>query len=270
MAKRKIKWSEKIPRIAGAYEVNAVGRFHAPFVNALVPLIGKGKALEVGPGSGAYAFYLLRFGIAGVDMVDNDTRIVEMLQTGIDGMGAEKVLSVRPGDVMDLPFPDKSYPVCYSQGLMEHFEGDDLFVAIAEQLRVAEHVFFSVPTQVFPNASIGYERRLRLHEWLELLREAGIKGATGMEFWSRMMVYVHIKASENTGRIAGNGAGEVLEEIADLVTDAVSKPILSWVAKESDESDGERNEVHGEPELDAEKLDAEPTEDEDDPDGGPA
>jgi hypothetical protein len=75
-------------------------------------------------------------------------------------------------DAFNLPFRDKSVSVCFSVGLLEHYEIDDSVKLIKEQLRVARYCIFDVPTE---KREYGYgdERYRKPEEWIEIARSVG-------------------------------------------------------------------------------------------------
>jgi len=91
----------------------------------------KGKSLEVGCGRGSLSSYFADSGW--------DTTLLDYSEAVLNT--AEKVFKTNghkasfvPGDANNLPFPDNSFDVTSSIGLLEHFE--DVRTPISEQLRV--------------------------------------------------------------------------------------------------------------------------------------
>ena len=91
----------------------------------------RGQAIEVGCGRGSLSSYFAADGW-DVTLLDYSQAVIETAKQvfATNGHKAEFVI----GDANDLPFPDQSFDVTYSIGLLEHFE--DVRQPIAESLRV--------------------------------------------------------------------------------------------------------------------------------------
>lgn len=127
------------------------------------------SVLEVGIGSGAQSAWLSRGGRATVSL-DNDWRILTACAPNLERYG-RNVRRVA-ADAFRMPFPNGSFEVALSQGLMEHFSNDDIVRLIREQLRVARSVVFSVPSDRYPRQDVGNERLLSPDRWREILTAA--------------------------------------------------------------------------------------------------
>jgi hypothetical protein len=127
-----------------------------------------GPVLEVGVGSGAQSALLSRW--RRTVAVDNDLRITRAALPNLRrfGKGVEVVL----GDAFLLPFPDDSFGVACSQGLMEHFDDEAIGALLREQLRVCRSVVFSVPSDRYPRQDVGDERLMPPGDWERLLKLA--------------------------------------------------------------------------------------------------
>lgn len=130
------------------------------------------KILEVGFGSGALAGYLQDFGYSVVG-VDRDAEVVayakkrlkaEML--GMPVLIQGNAFELARGLVDMAPFS-----LSWSQGLLEHFNDQDIKELLCQQLLVAETVVFSVPSDNYPRQEFGDERNLPLTHWFELCRQ---------------------------------------------------------------------------------------------------
>lgn len=91
----------------------------------------RGKALEVGCGRGSLSSYFAADGW-DVTLLDYSQAVIDTARRvfATNGHQGEFVT----GDANELPFPDDSFDVTYSIGLLEHFE--DVRPPIAESLRV--------------------------------------------------------------------------------------------------------------------------------------
>ena len=68
-------------------------------------------------------------------------------------------------DGFELPFRDSSFDVTFHQGLLEHFDDEQIAALLSEQLRVSRSVVFSVPNRFYKRKDFGDERLLSKAEW---------------------------------------------------------------------------------------------------------
>lgn len=75
-------------------------------------------------------------------------------------------------DGFDLPFPDNYFNVCFSVGVLEHFEKEDTLQLLREQLRVAGYVIVDIPIKA-QDENYGDERIWSAKEWIEMCDSVG-------------------------------------------------------------------------------------------------
>lgn len=141
---------------------------HADLLKAVVSR-SRGAILEVGVGSGAQSAMLSRAAHLVVT-VDNDRRIMTASLPNLRRYG--KDVALVAADAFRLPFPDQSFGVAVSQGLMEHFPDEEIAALLREQLRVCRSVVFSVPSDNYPRQDVGNERLLTPYRWSEIVNRA--------------------------------------------------------------------------------------------------
>jgi SAM-dependent methyltransferase len=127
----------------------------------------RGSLLEVGVGSGAQSALISRVCERTVT-VDNDARIISAALPNLQRFG--RGVRVVRGDAFALPFGSSSFGVAVSQGLMEHFDDFAIGSLLQEQLRVADSVVFSVPSDNYPRQDVGDERLMPPARWAEIVR----------------------------------------------------------------------------------------------------
>ena len=140
-----------------------------------VMLLGPESILEVGAGSGKSCTVLKRllpnsFIVAS----DIDQRACDLIKD----LAVESKVDINTAvfDVRDTRLHDKSFDLCFSNGLMEHFSIKDIKRGLSEQLRVAKNVIVGVPTDywIYSNRfSRGDEAWLSKVEWISLFSEVG-------------------------------------------------------------------------------------------------
>lgn len=122
--------------------------------------------LEVGSGTGAMSIFLSFFG-AHVTSLDNNIKVLKKVQKLSKRLNG-KVEAIF-GDGFNMKFKESSFDVVYHQGLLEHFEDDDIVKLLTEQLRVGKKVIFSVPNNFYPTKDFGNERLMTKKWWEDLL-----------------------------------------------------------------------------------------------------
>ncbi len=104
---------------------------------------------------GGPATTYLELGVGTAQTLARLQRRTQMPCTGIEitprayelGKAYAKNCQIILGDGMHLPFPDQSFDVTYSLGLLEHFEPDDQSRLLHEQARVTRQaILVEVPT----------------------------------------------------------------------------------------------------------------------------
>ena len=132
--------------------------------------------LEVGCGSARGAILAKRLQpwrrVVGLDI---DPKVCELARRYYTKVRADII--VVEGDVFKLSYPPDSFGVTFSSGLLEHYSDDDIVKAMKEQLRVAETVIASVPTDHYyyqrGKKEYGDERMIDKMHWIELFSKAG-------------------------------------------------------------------------------------------------
>jgi len=162
------KWAAMYENVCGSrrlLEGNIMT--HAPFVAEIARLVKAGDSLlEVGSGTGVLAWPIAQSGVA-VTSLDNDPEVLWMALLNCLTLGAN--IELKEGDAFAIPFPDNSFTVAYSHGLLEHFSDDDIHKLIAEQFRVAPIVVVGVPLVGNKGIALGNERWMTVSEWENIL-----------------------------------------------------------------------------------------------------
>lgn len=96
--------------------------------------------LEIGTGSGSDIIHLyetMGMEVCGLDYAPNALRLIHERSPD---------MQLCEADARHLPFPDESFDIVFSQGLVEHYLDDKLDQLMREQIRVAErYVIIDVP-----------------------------------------------------------------------------------------------------------------------------
>ncbi|MBD3295925.1 MAG: methyltransferase domain-containing protein [Candidatus Omnitrophica bacterium] len=144
-----------------------------------------GKVLEVGCGSGTMSVFLSHLGFKAI-AIDRDEEVLERARRASKDLNGE-VDFIR-ADAFKLPFADKEFDIAFSQGVLEHFDDEDIVKLLKEQCRVAGCVFLSVPNNFYNHRDFGDERLLSKAEWEKILSGFNI---------AKSKDYYHIRARRN-------------------------------------------------------------------------
>lgn len=111
-------------------------------LEALLELKGNGEALDVGCGLGrmtiAVAKHLDRGRVVGIDIWDRmeiPGNSPERAYANAEIEGVRERVEFKTGNVLSIPFPDDSFDVVTSSGVMNNLHGD------AERLKAFEEIF---------------------------------------------------------------------------------------------------------------------------------
>jgi len=112
----------------------------------------KGQSfLEVGCGTGATGMSLAQYG-AEMTLLDKSQESLKLSKKVLHHQGLSGVFV--HGDMFDLPFPDNSFDVVGSFGVLEHFSAQEIVQAIREMKRVSKRYIVTT----VPNARCAFYR----------------------------------------------------------------------------------------------------------------
>lgn len=154
-------------------ELPAYFQYRATLLNKVKRYSKQGDmCLEIGAGRGwsSASLGLMKRNIVALDIEGSILKRIQELSRKLSA-GVEVICA----DMKQLPFIDRAFRVVFSQGVLEHFDDDEICEAIKEQLRVGEIVVIDVPTnkaQGHPGA-YGGERWLTWKHWKNLVGAAG-------------------------------------------------------------------------------------------------
>lgn len=128
--------------------------------------------LETGLGSGQISCQLSLNGYKVLGL-DNDKKIVQNAYRLSQKLNTCPIFML--GDIFDLDvlFPG-GFDMVVSQGVLEHFNDNEVAIILKDMLKVAQRVAFSVPLDKFGHQSYGNERLMPESYWLDKCKEYNI------------------------------------------------------------------------------------------------
>lgn len=123
--------------------------------------------LEVGCGT-AYHSIFLSFFVEKCIVLDCDKNVIINARDKIRKFGRGNIDCII-ADAFHLPLKSQSLGICFSQGVLEHFDDRHIIILLKEQTRIAKRVYFSVPATNYPTIDFGNERLLDTAKWGNIL-----------------------------------------------------------------------------------------------------
>ncbi len=145
---------------------------HRELFEAILALKPK-KILEVGSGSGSMCTFLSWLGY-DVLSVDNDKRVLADAAEFTKKLNGRCRYAYADAFVLSDALHGEKFDIAFSQGFFEHFSDVQIEKLVDEQLKVAEHVVFSMPSYYYPHLDFGNERLMRLEQWRSILAKYNI------------------------------------------------------------------------------------------------
>ena len=126
--------------------------------------------LEAGCGSAIMSIFLAMTGVHAT-ACDRDADVLKMAEA----TAREWKSRVRfaQEDILKMSFPDASFDIVFSQGVLEHLNDDQIRDASKEALRVGGNFIFSVPGHHYKHRDFGDERLLKPEVWRKILDGVG-------------------------------------------------------------------------------------------------
>ncbi len=137
---------------------------------------GSGKIIEAGCGTGIICSKLGHEGynVTGIDIDESILGLAAKLEKNYFG---SNIVNFEKKSIFELDYPDKSFDLCYSVGVLEHFSDNQIVNSLKQQLRIAKKVIVVIPTKWFgDNESLkGDDRFLPLSYWRNIIKVCGGK-----------------------------------------------------------------------------------------------
>lgn len=167
------EWYAQSTKVISYERIAKVRNIHKPFLNTILAQKAS-TAIEVGIGTGTLGHSLVQL----AEERESELEVVELdyclpfLQNARNFNGEYKIIYIN-ADTFALPFAstNKAERVIFHQGLLEHFNDDELSTMLSEQLRVSSTVIATVPSHeyVFKEGLRGDERLMSIEDWIRII-----------------------------------------------------------------------------------------------------
>lgn len=172
-------WSEYMPEHCTLPYMHSHLTNMSFFIDTCQRYFGGKRILEIGTGTGIIAVYFSQLGY-DVTGLDYEFEIVRRNRRMGRQFGSEA--NFLQGDMFALPFPEGSFDAGYHQGLMEHFDEEDIVRSIKHQADICRRVIFTVPTSNWKGGVRGDERMWLGAYWRDLLSDLNIVHVFGSAY----------------------------------------------------------------------------------------
>lgn len=149
-------------------------KYKKKFIKKVIEYSNNKKVIETGCGTGLMAGYLQKLGLK-VTALDLSQKVLDYAH---DIASNSKVISpckYEQGDILHLKYKKNSFGVCYSNGVLEHFNDEQIVETLKQQMYISDYVIFGIPSTYFNmnEKMLGNERSLTRKEWQMLIEKAG-------------------------------------------------------------------------------------------------
>lgn len=161
-------------------------KYKKKFINKIIKYADNGRVIEAGCGTGLIAGYLQKKGLK-VTALDLSQKVLNYANEIAKNSNIIMPCKYKRGNILNLKHKKNAFNVSYSNGVLEHFNDDEIIQTLKQQLNISKYVIFGVPSTYFNMGDnmFGNERRLKLDEWKNLIYKSGgkIVEQTGFHYY---------------------------------------------------------------------------------------
>lgn len=145
-------------------------------INLIKKYSKNNKLLEAGSGTGVLSTYMasLDFDVTGIDIDKDILGLSRKIAKSYPSKNKPKFIKKS---IFELDYDDNYFDVSFSNGVLEHFNDDEIIDTLKQQMRVSKYVIFGIPTKYFnrEEAMYGDERYMNYTFWRDLIKKSGGK-----------------------------------------------------------------------------------------------
>lgn len=163
----------------------------------LIKKYAKGnKLIESGSGTGVLSTYMssLGYDVIGID-IDKD--ILNLSKKIAKSYNSKNKPKFKNKSIFELDYEKHYFDVSFSNGVLEHFNDEQIIDTLKQQMQVAKIVIFGIPTKYFDQeeAMYGDERYKSNKFWRNLINISGgiILEEKSMHYMSIMKRFLNYK-----------------------------------------------------------------------------
>ena len=149
-------------------------KYKKKFIQKVLQYSDNKKVIEMGCGTGLMAGYLQKLGL-NVTALDLSQTVLDYAKEIAKQSKIICPCKYEQGDILNLKYKNNSFDVSYSNGVLEHFNDEEIIKILKQQMNIAKYVIFGIPSTYFNmnEKMLGNERGLTLNEWKKLIELAG-------------------------------------------------------------------------------------------------
>ncbi len=145
-------------------------------INLIKKYSKNNKLLEAGSGTGVLSTYMasLDFDVTGIDIDKDILGLSRKIAKSYPSKNKPKFIKKS---IFELDYDDNYFDASFSNGVLEHFNDDEIIDTLKQQMRVSKYVIFGIPTKYFnrEEAMYGDERYMDYTFWRDLIKKSGGK-----------------------------------------------------------------------------------------------
>ena len=149
-------------------------KYKRKFIDKVIKYSENKKVIELGCGTGLMAGYLQKRGL-NVTALDLSQTVLNYAHEIASQSNIIAPCKYEQGDILNLKYKKNSFDISYSNGVLEHFNDDEIVKILQQQMNISKYVIFGIPSTYFNmnEKMLGNERGLTLDEWKALIEKAG-------------------------------------------------------------------------------------------------
>lgn len=160
-------------------------------INLIKKYSKNNKLLEAGSGTGVLSTYMASLGydVVGIDIDKDILSLSKKISNKYESENKPKFIKKS---IFELDYNEDFFDVSFSNGVLEHFNDEQIIDTLKQQMKVSKYVIFGIPTKYFnkEEAMYGDERYMDYSFWRDLISRAGgiileEKSMHYMTFWKR-------------------------------------------------------------------------------------